>query len=237
MSRGGDANDTVRDYSAYGRTGTFNTAQPTRGLIGGSKAGLFAGGTVNFYTTAFSEPLLDFTVTAWFYPSAASAWRRIADYKFDQGFWLGNRGNGAASWGGGVQNASDPYGLWLTGTVGAWNFLALQRIGSTAYLYYWDAASGWQSASGACGGAAMTTTNHVRIGNSDPGSVKVGDNWDGGIDEVRIYNRAIEFSTIQMLGSRRGIAYETKPRPLPRKLSAATFKSAWARNSNVLIGM
>jgi hypothetical protein len=56
----------------------------------------------------------------------------------------------------------------------------------------------------------MTTTNHVRIGNSDPGSVKVGDNWDGGIDEVRIYNRAIEFSTIQMLGSRRGIAYETK---------------------------
>ncbi len=236
MSRGGDANETVRDYSAYSQHGTFGTTQPTRGIRGDSICGVFAAGAVNYYTTPFALPLVDFTATAWFYPIGNYTFRRIVDFNYSTGFWLGHSGSSGANFGGGVQNSGPPYGIFLTGTLNAWQFIAIQRIGSTAYLHLWG-PTGYQTTSGACGGTALNTSNRIHIGCSHPAEVKESDNWAGGIDEVRIYDRAIDIGTLNVLASRRGIAYETKPRPLSRKLSAATFKSAWARNSNVLIGL
>lgn len=85
----------------------------------------------------------------------------------------------------------------------------------------------------ASGSIDVPTTTSLRVGDNPAFTPRY---FDGHVDDIRIYSRALSQGEVATLASRRGIAYETKPRPLPRKLSAATFKSAWAINRSQILG-
>lgn len=61
--------------------------------------------------------------------------------------------------------------------------------------------------------------------------------FNGNIDDVRIYDRELPASEVNVLALRRGIAYETVRNRRGKKATAGgTFKAAWARKPAQIIG-
>ena len=82
---------------------------------------------------------------------------------------------------------------WVTGTtpnpVNVWTHVALTYDGATLRLY----VNGVQVASQAQAGSIQTPSTPLRIG----GNVPYGEYFQGLIDEVRVYNRALSAAEIQ----------------------------------------
>ena len=136
--------------------------------------------------TAFNTALGDFTVCCWFKPTDSTnpAYTRMIDKNYQNGFWLGKNASVANSWGGGIREASLPFGIFLTLPDGQWNFLTSIRSSSTHTLYG--------------NGITNTISNTVPSTTLDTTSLLIaqyvggtGYNYKGNIASLQIYNRAL----------------------------------------------
>lgn len=74
----------------------------------------------------------DFTFYVVFRNDAGiDAYERLVDHDYIYGFWLGRNAGTANSFGGGVKESSDPYGVYVNATDGNWNIIGNQRDGTT----------------------------------------------------------------------------------------------------------
>src|SRR5262249_34095649 len=151
-------------------------------------------GTSNWITVQ-DAPSLDLTtgmtLEAWVYPSVVdSAWRDVI-YKGNDTYALeATSGHssvpaGGSTFGGGWVAAYGSTAL----PVNTWTHVALTYDGATLRLY----VNGVQVASLAQGGPLPTSTYPLQIG----GDNIYGQYFQGTIDEVRIYNRALSAPEIQ----------------------------------------
>lgn len=119
--------------------------------------------------------------------SAAAGWAWIASYGYagiSNAMFIGR--NGAALYGGGYGDDLTVPGFWQ---VGVWNHICLAYDGSTARLYangvqVNNASKSWN-----------LTSNVAYIGKQVSGF----EPWNGEIDEVRIYSRALSAAEIREL--------------------------------------
>jgi len=209
---------TVTDASGNGNTGTISGATwSTQGRFG---AALNFNGTSNLVLIPNSASLnvsAAMTLEGWIFPTAVqSGWRTILQREVDA--YSLNASNDAGPLfpaGGGRFNGT---GTWISGTsaspVNAWTHVALTYDGATLKLY----VNGVQAVSQARTGAVETNGNPLRIG----GNVPFGEFFQGLIDEVRVYNRALSQAEIQtdMNTSVDSLAPDTTPPSAPGALTA-----------------
>jgi glucose/arabinose dehydrogenase/chitodextrinase len=187
------AGTTVADASGNGNTGTISGATWTGA---GRHGGALSFNGVNALVAIPGSTSLNvstaMTLSAWIQPTAAqSGWRTIMQREVDAYFLNASndtgplRPSGGGTFNGGVG--------WITGTtanpVNVWTHVALTYDGAMLRLY----VNGAQVASGAQGGSIQTPTTPLRIG----GNVPYGEYFQGLIDEVRVYNRALSVTEIQ----------------------------------------
>jgi hypothetical protein len=129
------------------------------------------------------------TLEAWVYPTVVnSSWRDVI-YKADDNYYLeATSTQGGAPGMGGTFSANPLYGTGAL-TVNAWTHLAATYDRTTMRLY----VNGTQVASRAQTGNIATSTNALQIG----GDSFYGQYFQGNIDEVRVYNRALSQAEIQ----------------------------------------
>jgi hypothetical protein len=157
------------------------------------------------------------TLEAWVNPSAAtSAWRDVI-YKGNDNYYLS-----ATSTSSGKPAGGGTFGATTVETFGAtilpvntWTHLAVTYDGATLRLY----VNGAQVSSLARTGNLLTSTNPLQIG----GDSIYGQFFQGMIDEVRVYNRALSQAEIQTdMNTPVG---GTPPLTAPSNLTAITFIS------------
>ena len=183
----------MADASGNGNTGTISGASwTTAGKFGGALSFNGINNLVLIPNSASLNVSAAMTLQAWVFPSATqSGWRTILQREVDA--YSLNASNDAGPLfpaGGGIFGGS---GTWISGTsaspVNAWTHVALTYDGATLKLY----VNGVQAASQARTGAVQTNTNPLRIG----GNIPYGEFFQGLIDEVRVYNRALTQAEIQ----------------------------------------
>jgi fibronectin type 3 domain-containing protein len=188
---------TVLDTSGNYNTATAVGAAWTTGYFGGAVS-------LNGTSSEVDPPALGTFYQAGF---TFEAWVLKQSTKVDAGIvgtWVGNQGGGAMLW---IDHLTGDYRLALgttlsnyvdsgrTPNVGQWQFVAGTYDGTTATIY----VDGTQAASATFTGS-LGSSNTWRIGAY--GS-PAGGFFDGKIDNVRIYNRALSAAEIQSdMGSR-----------------------------------
>ena len=183
---------TVTDWSGSGLPGTVSGAvRIAQGRFGGALS--FDG--VNDWVTVADANVLDLTtgmtLEAWVYPTAIGngAWRNVVIKERPGGetynLYANTDANAPVVY---AVRASQPDGaLDATGTsqlpLNTWSHLAATYDNATLRLY----VNGTQTGSRAMTGPMITSTGALRIG----GNSVWGEYFQGRIDEVRIYNRAL----------------------------------------------
>jgi chitodextrinase len=183
---------TTADASGNGSAGTITGASwTTQGRNGNA---LSFNGTNSVVRVASSASLnlgSAMTLSAWIRPTASqSGWRTIVQrqaeaYFLDASGDAPGRPTGGGTLGGGVHYTNGP----TANPVNAWTHVALTYDGSMLRLY----VGGTQAATRAATGAIQTSTNPLWIGGNSP----YGEYFQGLIDEVRVYNRALTQAEIQ----------------------------------------
>ena len=182
------------DASCNGNTGAINGASWT-------SAGRFGGALVfdgsNSWVTVLDSPSLHLstamTLEAWVYPIVtATNWQALVnkEQRADLAYWLdasSPSGNTPVTgvFIGGEQNLFAGSQL----PVNAWTHLAATYDGATLRLF----VNGVLVANRSQGGAIVSSSGSLRIG----GDNIWGDFFEGRIDEVRIYNRALSQAEIE----------------------------------------
>lgn len=130
-----NCNTQIKDMSGNGYDGTFlNGATVNYSNIGGAMS--FEGGaTTTAVSTPYTGQLTDFSLVIWFKDEGSQSFGRVVDKMYSTGFWIGRYSSAANTWGGGVLETNDPYGIWLTLTDGQWHCLVSIRSGTTHTLY------------------------------------------------------------------------------------------------------
>ncbi len=181
------------DASGRGHTGSLSGAAWTsQGQFGGA---LSFNGT-NARVSVADAPDLDFTtgmtIEAWVHPTALSGYRTVV---------LKERPKGLAYALYAHDEAPRPAGYLNTGSadlsaigssalpLNAWSHLAMTYDGAALRLY----VNGVQVGTRAVSGSILSTTGLLQIG----GNSVWGEYFQGRIDEVRIYNRALAVGKIQ----------------------------------------
>ncbi|MGH9896574.1 MAG: LamG-like jellyroll fold domain-containing protein, partial [bacterium] len=184
---------TVGDVSGNGHTGTVSGATwDTAGRYGGALA---FDGTNDLVTVADSNRLDlggGMTLSAWVFPTALSGWRTVTLKEQSGGLVYSLYAHDNAprpattvNTGGGDLSAIGGSALALN----AWTHLAATYDGSTLTLYINGSGVGSQPV----GGLLATSAFPLRIG----GNSVWGEYFAGKIDEVRIYNRALDAGEVQ----------------------------------------
>ena len=177
---------TWSDISGGGNNATLTNGPTFNSANGGT---IVFDGTDDKAQTSYGPQLGDFTICLWFKDNGSGGYGRIADKSYTGGFWLGRNGTSANSWGGGILEASSPYGIFLTLTDGDWHFFTSIRSGTTHYLYG--------------DGITNTTSNTVSSNALDSTTIALGD-WSGSnvqafkgnIASCIVYNRALSTTEI-----------------------------------------
>jgi hypothetical protein len=164
-------------------------------------------GYVNF--GLYEVQLTNATVAGWFYADANAGASRIIDSNYTVGLYLGLNGDGVG--GAFVANAS-PYGSYMPYVPGQWNHVAVTRVGAvnTCFVNGRKTTATYTNSSAGTGTGASLYLG--RDTNNNGNSY-----WDGRIDDVRIYKRALTDEEIRLLSTGRGIAFEprtSRRRPL-----------------------
>jgi hypothetical protein len=184
--------NTVADASGKGNTGTLSGATWTTGRFGGALS--FDG--VNASVTVADAPALDLTtgmtLSAWVYPTVAPAGWRTVILKEQPGqlvysLYASSDTNQPSSHIGVSQDLGFNAGSRLPANT--WTYLTATYDGSMLRLY----VNGVQVGSLALSGGIRTSGGALRIG----GNSVWGEYFQGRIDEVRIYNRALTATEIQ----------------------------------------
>ena len=178
----------VHDTSGNGINGTALYTTWTTGKYG--EALTFNGTTSNVWIN--DAPILHLTngmtLEAWVYPTSTTARYRDVIYKGDDNYYLE-----ATSPQAGAPLAGGTFTSDLVGTsalpVNTWSYLAATYDRSTLRLY----VNGVQVASKSATAAMAVSSNPLQIG----GNMIYGSYYNGVIDEVRIYNRALTQAQIQ----------------------------------------
>jgi Concanavalin A-like lectin/glucanases superfamily/Domain of unknown function (DUF1929) len=175
------------DASGNGNAGTITGATwTTQGRHGNA---LSFNGTNSIVRVASSASLnlgSAMTLSAWVRPTATqSGWRTIVQRQVDAYLLHASNDTGPLRPAGGATLADTVQ--WLSGptaiTVNAWTHLAVTYDGATIRLF----VNGTQAATRTATGAIQTTTTPLWIGGNQP----YGEHFQGLIDEVRVYNRAL----------------------------------------------
>src|SRR6185295_1079039 len=180
------------DFSGNGNTGTISGATWTTGKFGSALS--FNGTNARVFVNSATSLNLSsaMTLEAWVQPTAAqSGWRTIIQRETDSYFLNGSNDSGALRPSGGGTLAGGTIFTSATTpmTVGVWTHLALTYDGAVLNLYVNGALAATQAGSG----AIQATANPLWIGGNSP----YGEYFQGLIDEVRVYTRALSQSEIQ----------------------------------------
>ena len=187
------AGTTVADISGNGNTGTISGATwTTSGKFGNALTFNGTSAMVTIPNAASLNLTSGMTLEAWVYPTAAPTnWRAVVDKNVD-GYYLmastnvGNRPAVGGTWTAGNQNTIGPSVL----AVNTWTHLAATFDGAMVRLF----VNGVQVATQAQVTPLASSTGTLQIGADS----YAGENFAGRIDEVRIYNRALSATEIQI---------------------------------------
>src|SRR6185503_4489683 len=184
---------TINDASGNTNTGTASgTTWTTAGKYG--SALVFNGSTARVSVPA--SPSLNVTtgvtLEAWVYPTASqSGWRTIVQRQADAYLLHASNQNGArrpaagGTFGGSLRLVSAPTSI----PTNTWTHLAQTYDGTTLRLY----VNGAQVATLAATGLIETNASPLWIGGNSP----YGEYFQGRIDNLRIYNRALTVAELQ----------------------------------------
>lgn len=198
---------TIRDVAATHHIGTLGTGVTwtTAGKFG--KALVFNGS--NAMVTVPDHPQLALTtgatVMAWVYPTALSSYRTIVLKEVSGGAGYFLYSNGTQATGGGGFNG----GTYREVAGGAaiplntWTHLAMTYDGSNLRMY----RNGTLVATVASTGPFDATAGPLRLGGNSIWS----EWWQGRIDEVRIYNRALSATEITTDSNTQTVPFPTPP--------------------------
>jgi chitodextrinase len=201
---------TTADASGNGNTGTVTGASwSTQGRFGSALSFNGTGSLVRVADSASLDLTAAMTLSAWIRPAASqSGWRTILQRQVDAYFL--NAGNNSGplrpAGGGTFANSTQWVGGPTASPVNTWTHVALSYDGATLRLY----VNGNQVASKAQTGAIEANNNPLWIGGNQP----YGEYFNGLIDDVRVYNRALSQADIQTDMNAPVNDGHTRPRPL-----------------------
>jgi hypothetical protein len=184
----------IGDRSGNGNAGsTTGTAWTTAGRFGSA---LVFNGTTSWVTVPHSAALnlsTALTIEAWVYPTVAPAgWRTVVAKERPSGvvYYL-HAGSSSPSPATGLVVATGEQTLYGVAQLPAntWTHLAATYDGAAQRLY----VNGVQVSTRAQTGQISTSTSPLRLG----GNASYGEYFQGRIDEVRLYNRALTAAQIQ----------------------------------------
>jgi fibronectin type 3 domain-containing protein len=183
----------VTDASGNGNSGVINGATwTTQGKFGNALSFNGTNNLVAINSSATLNVTTAMTLEAWINPAAnQSGWRTIMQREVDAYFLNASNDSGALRPSGGGTLGGQV--AWLSGPtanpVNIWTHVALTYDGAALRLY----VNGVQAATLAATGAIETNSSPLRIGGNSP----YGEYFNGRIDEVRVYNRALSATEIQ----------------------------------------
>jgi hypothetical protein len=182
----------LNDRSGRGHTGTIAGATwAGAGRYGGALA--FDG--VNDWVTVNDTAALDLTtgltLEAWVNPSAVSSWRGVLTKEQPGGLAYALYGANGASRPAGFADIGGEIEIGATANlaIDVWTHVAVTYDGTILRIF----VNGAQVSTRAQTGAITTSTGALRIG----GNGIWGEFFQGRIDEIRIYNRALTLAEIQ----------------------------------------
>jgi fibronectin type 3 domain-containing protein len=209
---------TVADASGNGNTGTITGATwSTHGRFGNALRFDDIGDRVRVASSASLNLGTAMTLSAWVQPTSPQGdWRTIMHREADAYFLTASSGSplspaGGGTFGGGVQTIDSPTAIPYNG----WTYVAVTYDGNMLRLYL----NGTQAAAVAAGGAIKNSTNPLWFGGDNP----YGEYFQGLIDEVRVYNRALTQAEVQSDMNTPVVpaAADTTPPSTPSGLAAA----------------
>ena len=184
---------TVSDVSGNNNNGAITGATwTTQGRFGSALSFNGVNNVVRIASSLSLNVSSAMTLEAWIKPTAAqSGWRTIMQREAEAYFLNASNSDGALlPSGGGTFNGTTAYVSGTTANpVNVWTHVALTYDGAALRLYVNGVLAANQSRSG----AIQTNSNPVWIGGNSP----YGEYFQGLIDEVRIYNRALSQAEIQ----------------------------------------
>ena len=189
----------AHDTSGSGYNGTMTGAAWTTGKI---NSGLSFNGTTSAVVTSGIALGSRFSVSVWTNPAATTqaVYGRILETQYNGGLYLGADGSGTkykfiVNTGSGATGAcGSAYGCAEGGTIAAgWHLVTATYDGAAARLYI----DGAQVASETF--TAPGNTNYPLYVGRYYGSNGYG--WNGALDEVRLYNRALTAAEVQAIYS------------------------------------
>ena len=217
------AGTTTADASGKGNLGTLLGASwATQGRYGNALSFNGANSMVRVADSASLDLTSAMTLSAWIRPATIqSGWRTILQREADAYFLNASnsdgplRPSGGGTLGGNTQYLSGP----TANLVDTWAYVAFTYDGAALRLF----VNGTQVATRAAGGAIQTTNNPLWIGGNSP----YGEYFQGLIDEVRVYDRALAQADIQadMNAAIVPTAPDTTPPSAPTGLSATAASS------------
>jgi PKD repeat protein len=176
----------VADVSGNGNNGVLNGATWTTGKFGKALAFNGTGSLVSVNDSGSLDLTTGMTLEAWVYPTAlSSSWSDIIYKSPDTYFLMGTTPQALAPDMGGTFASTNVYGTVLS--LNTWSHLAATYDGAAMRFYL----NGVQVSSRPQTGAIATSAGALSLG-GDAG----GQYWAGLIDEVRIYNRALNQTEI-----------------------------------------
>jgi chitodextrinase len=193
------------------------------------------GGALNYNGTSARSTVADandldlttgMTLMAWVYPTAVpSGWRTVLHKETDR-YYLFAGANGAGPTGGGTF-ASGNVNVSAASTLAAstWTHLATTYDGSTVRMYVGGALVSSAAATGSIGASASP----LSLG----GTAAYGEYFNGRIDDVRVYNRALSATEIQTDMNRP--VTSTPPPNAPKLVITAPASGATVPGSNLPI--
>jgi chitodextrinase len=208
----------AHDTSGSGYNGVVNGATWTAGKINSS---LSFNGSTNSVVTPNIALGSAFSVSAWVNSAVAyqSYYARIAETQYSSGFYLGVTPAGSRYKfivNGGVGSTGScgvTYGCAEGGLVTmGWHLVTATFDGAAAKLYVDNALVASDTFT-----APLSTNLPLYIGQYYGGSAY---GWNGAIDEVRLYNRAITGAEVSAIYSYTGGASDTTPPSTPANVSA-----------------
>jgi predicted phage tail protein len=183
---------TTADASRNGNLATITGATwSTQGKYGNALSFNGTGSVVRVASSASLNPGSAMTLSAWIRPAASqTGWRTILQRESEAYFLTASSDSPMSPAGGGTLGGGVHYVMGPTANpVNAWTHVALTYDGANLRIY----VNGVQAATRAATGAVQASTNPLWIGGNSP----YGEYFQGLIDEVRVYNRALSAADIQ----------------------------------------
>jgi fibronectin type 3 domain-containing protein len=214
---------TTADASGNGNAGTINGADwSSQGRFGNGLDFDGNGNTVRVPSAASLNLGSAMTLSGWIQPTVIQdGWDTIL-HRQTENYFLTASGNGAmrpaagGAFGGNTSTIEAPSAIPLA----TWSYVATTWDGSTQRLY----VNGTQVATRDVGGSLPASANPLWIGGNQP----YGEYFEGRIDEVRVYNRALTQGEIQadMTTPILPMAPDTTPPPAPTGLATSPRSSS-----------